>query len=421
MKRFLKGIVVALLARQVRLLRARHDIKIVGVVGGIGKTSTKAAIAALLGTSLRVRYQDGNYNDILSVPLVFFGHSMPSLLNPFAWFRLFLDNAAQIAGEYPYDVVVVELGTDRVGQIAEFKKYLHLDYAVVTALVPEHMAYFRDMQAVADEELSVMTYADKVIYNADLVDEAYRAPLSGAVSYGIKRAADYHLDKLTQTTKGFEGTVNHNGATVVPLVQDVVSDIQLYSALAAVSVGAGMGLSRAQLLEGIAAIRPVKGRLRRLRGIHDSLIIDDTYNAIPDAVALVLRTLYGLKAPHKIVILGSMNQLGATSPQAHADIGRLCDPKQLDLVVTFGHDANTYLAPAALAQGCRVESFRTPHEAGDYVATQVKKGAIILAKGSEAGVYAEEALKPLLADPADVSQLVRQSPYWAERKRKSFE
>src|SRR5258708_17461591 len=143
----------------------KHHFKIIGVVGGIGKTSTKLAIAQSLGKTLRVRYQEGNYNDIVSVPLIFFGHPMPSLVNPFAWIKVFMDNAKQIRGEYPFDVVVVELGTDRPGQIAAFQKYLKLDYAVVTAIVPEHMEYFNDMQAVSSEELSVAGYSEKLIYN----------------------------------------------------------------------------------------------------------------------------------------------------------------------------------------------------------------------------------------------------------------
>src|SRR5258708_9431885 len=93
MKCFLKGIVVSILARQVRLLRKKDHFKIIGVVGGIGKTSTKLAIAQSLGKTLRVRYQEGNYNDIVSVPLIFFGHPMPSLVNPFAWIKIFMDNA----------------------------------------------------------------------------------------------------------------------------------------------------------------------------------------------------------------------------------------------------------------------------------------------------------------------------------------
>jgi UDP-N-acetylmuramyl pentapeptide synthase len=108
------------------------------------------------------------------------------------------------------------------------------------------------------------------------------------------------------------------------------------------------------------------------------------------------------------------------SAQAHTEIGELCDPAQLDLVVTVGADAKTYLAPAASAKGCVVKSFNTPYEAGKYLQSKVKKNAIVFAKGSQDKVYTEEAIKFLLADPKDASKLVRQSDYWLKCKAKSF-
>jgi UDP-N-acetylmuramoyl-tripeptide--D-alanyl-D-alanine ligase len=428
MKRFLKGIVVAILARQVRLLRKKHEFKIIGVVGGVGKTSTKLAIAETLNKTLRVRYeelragyQESNYNHLVSVPLVLFGHRMPSLFNPFAWIKIFMDNARQINGAYPFDVVVVELGTNRPGEIAAFQKYLKLDYAVVTAIVPEHMEYFNDMQAVANEELSVANYSEKLIFNADLVATDYQQSLQGAVSYGIKQPADYHLVTMQQTVTGYECDVRHDGEIFLHFQHDAVSQTQLYAVLAAAVIGNELGLERAQIVEGIAAIAPVSGRLRRLTGINDSLIIDDTYNALPVAVQAGLEVMYKLDAPQKIVILGNMNELGAMSAQAHKEIGEMCDPAQLSLVVTIGPDANAYLAPAAAANGCKVKTFKTPYEAGEYLQSRINPGAIIYAKGSQNKVFAEEAVKLLLADPADVSKLVRQSEYWLNRKQKSFE
>ncbi|HEX6462566.1 MAG TPA: Mur ligase family protein [Candidatus Saccharimonadales bacterium] len=428
MKQLLKGVVVSVLARQVRRLCKKHSVKVIGVVGGVGKTSTKLAIASLLGKTLRVRYeesragyQESNYNHLVSIPLIFFGHRMPSLFNPLAWVKLFMNNAKQIRGDYPFDVVVVELGTNHPGEIAAFQKYLKLDYAVVTAIVPEHMQYFNDMQAVANEELSVAAYSEKLVYNADLVAEEHRQPLQDAISYGIKQPASYHLANMLHSTGAYEADVMHNDAMFLHFKHEVVSETQLYSVLAAIIIGNELGLTQAQILSGMAAITPVSGRLHRLRGINNSLIIDDTYNALPEAVKAGLKVLYELEAPQKIAILGNMNELGAMSAQAHKEIGDLCDPAELSLVVTIGPDANAHLAPAAAAKGCTVKSFDTPYEAGEYVRPKIEQGAIIYAKGSQNKVFAEEAIKLLLADPKDASKLVRQSEYWLKRKQKSFQ
>src|SRR5690606_8645396 len=135
MKKFLKSLVVSVLAWQVNRLRRKNQFKIVGVVGSVGKTSTKLAIAQTLSKSMRVRYQEGNYNDIVTVPLIYFGQVEPSLFNPIAWIKVFINNQKQIKN-FPYDVVVIELGTDYPGQITAFAKYVNLNLAVVTGIAP---------------------------------------------------------------------------------------------------------------------------------------------------------------------------------------------------------------------------------------------------------------------------------------------
>jgi UDP-N-acetylmuramoyl-tripeptide--D-alanyl-D-alanine ligase len=160
--------------------------------------------------------------------------------------------------------------------------------------------------------------------------------------------------------------------------------------------------------------------MRRLAGVNGSIIIDDTYNASPEAVKLALSSLYQMDSPQKIAVLGNMNELGASSEEEHRKIGEYCDPKQLSLVLTLGTDANKYLAEAAETKGCKVVTFDNPYTIGDYLKSIVKPGAIVLAKGSQNGVFAEEAVKLLLANPKDQSKLVRQSPQWLKIKTKAF-
>src|SRR5690606_8740660 len=112
----------------------------------------------LSGAGLRVQFQEGNYNDRVTVPLVVFGQSMPGLLNPIAWIRIWQKNNRMIRRGYPYDVVVVEIGTDSPGQIAAFS-YLKPEIAVITAIAPEHMEQFGSLDAVAREELSIVPHA----------------------------------------------------------------------------------------------------------------------------------------------------------------------------------------------------------------------------------------------------------------------
>jgi UDP-N-acetylmuramoyl-tripeptide--D-alanyl-D-alanine ligase len=157
-----------------------------------------------------------------------------------------------------------------------------------------------------------------------------------------------------------------------------------------------------------------------LTGIHHSTILDETYNAGPAAMMGALETLYAIQAPQKIALLGNMNELGKYTQEAHEEVGAYCDPAQLDIVLTLGQDANDFLAVAAETKGCKVKRCTTPYEAGEYLREAIKEGGIILVKGSQNNVYAEEAVKMLLANPEDSKLLVRQSTHWQKVKQRAW-
>jgi UDP-N-acetylmuramoyl-tripeptide--D-alanyl-D-alanine ligase len=390
-KSILKNVLVGVLGWQVRRLRKRNDFKIIGVVGSIGKTSTKLAIAKVLESDKRVRYQEGNYNEIISVPLVFFGQKMPEIWNIFLWFKIILQNEIQIYSKYPFDFVVVELGTDAPGQISDFRKYLHLDVAIITAVAPEHMEFFKDIKAVAEEEWSVRFFADEVFVNRDLC---------------MVLPEGFNHDRVIFYGKEFDQNFKY----------EAVSSVQLYSVSIAIIIAKKFKISDEKIKKALGEIKSFSGRMQKLKGIKNSVIIDDTYNASPVAVKMALDTLYAQPAGQRIAILGMMNELGATSEAEHKKIGNYCNPKFLDLVVTIGKDANLFLAPAAREKNCKVYEAKNSAEAGKFIAEKVKERAVILAKGSQNGVFAEEALKPLLTDKSDFSKLVRQDKYWMDRK-----
>jgi UDP-N-acetylmuramoyl-tripeptide--D-alanyl-D-alanine ligase len=420
MKKLAKNIVASILGWQVRRLRKHNDFVTIGVVGSIGKTSTKFAIARVLSKGKKVRFQEGNYNDKVSVPLIFFGHSMPNVMNIFAWIKIVINNEKTLRRFYPYEVVVVELGTDGPGQIAEFRKYLALDYTVVTAITPEHMEYFSGLDAVAEEELSVAEFSSSLLVNADLSDEKYIQQITKPViTYGQTESGIIQLRniKFKSSRANFQivGTDLDINAQM-----EAVSTAELYSATVAATIAHKLGLSEVQIKEGISELKPVAGRMQRLEGIKNSLIIDETYNASPVAVMAALDSLYAMKGSQKIAILGNMNELGALSEEAHRDIGKYCEPMQLDLVVTIGPDANEFTAMEAKANGCQVATFNNPYDAGEFVRDRLKSGAIILAKGSQNGVFAEEAVKLLLKNKDDEKRLVRQDAEWLKKKQRNF-
>lgn len=392
------------------------------VAGSVGKTSTKTAIATVLAEKYRVQYQTGNYNHVLSTALVYFGLPMPELRSPLAWLQTLGKTEQIIKNGYGYDVVVLEIGTDAPGDLAQFKGYLQADIGVVTAITPEHMEFFGHLDAVAKEEFEVAGLSRLLILNSDDVATDYRklyAPTALTTSLG--GPADFR-GKL-ETPKHLKATSKFELISGKTHIKANIAAISTHSAeayLLAGAIGLLCELTPDQVASGLSKVTPVSGRMTILEGHKDSLIIDDTYNASPAAVIAALGSLYSLPSTQRIAILGSMNELGSSSKAAHEEVGEYCDPKKLKLVVTIGRDAKNYLAPKAETRGCKVKSFDSPYAAGKFVETLLKKDTLVLAKGSQNGVFAEEAVKQLLANTEDYGKLVRQSSVWMAKKQQQF-
>lgn len=417
LKKLGKAFLCRLLEQQVRQLRQKNNFKVIAVAGSVGKTSTKLAIAKTLAVNKKVIYQDGNYNDRLTVPLIIFGHEQPGIYNLLAWRKILRANKQQLQKKYPYDIAIVELGTDGPGQLEKFA-YLRPDITILTAIADEHMAYFKTLDAVAREELVPLTFSKRALLNTDDIPADY-LPQAVHTSYGLQ-TADYTADRQAVALQGQKMTFhlpnNKQLATEVAVLGDQGAKI----AIAAVAVADMLEIASNDIKKSLKAITPVAGRMQVLAGKQGSIIIDDTYNASPVAVEAALDVLYNTEAKQRIAILGSMNELGSDSPILHSEIGGYCNPKKLDLVVTIGREAAEFLAPVAKNQGCNVKTFMNPSEAGEYVADQIETGAVILAKGSQNGVFAEEAVKVLLANASQARKLVRQSKYWLKVKKQQF-
>jgi UDP-N-acetylmuramoyl-tripeptide--D-alanyl-D-alanine ligase len=340
-----------------------------------------------------------------------------------AWLSVFAAARARIKEPTGADVIIAEIGTDHPGDIAHFGTYLRPYIGIVTAVTPEHMEFFNDIESVAKEELAAANFSQLAIINRDDIDGRFASFLenSNIDTYGTTGAAEYRYE-----IDDFDVEAGYTGKIVTPEHDEpfaaavkVVGEHSLRPVMGAVAVAVKLGLQPQEIAAGLARIRPVPGRMNVLRGIKDTIIIDDTYNSSPVAASSALQALYTLQAPQRIAILGSMNELGVVSSAEHEKLGLLCDPALLAWVVTIGDEAEKYLAPAARTRGCQVKSFKSAIAAGGFVQSVTEQGAAILAKGSQGGIYAEEAVKVLCVMSED-DELVRQSPEWMKIKDEFF-
>lgn len=402
------------------------EVKLIVVVGSVGKTSTKIAIGTVLAERFRVGLNEGNHNAELSVPLAILGIQYPENIRSLRqWMAVFSAARKRIKWPTGLDVIIQELGTDGIGQIPHFGTYLTPDIAVVTSVAPEHMEFFKTLDAVAAEELSAANYSKWALINRDDIPGQYAAYItdSGFNTYGTTETAEYSFRSDDYTFEdGFTGAFSALEYTApVPATIHLVGEHSIRSAVAAGAVGVKLGMSEQEVAKGMANIQAVNGRMNILRGQEGSIIIDDTYNSSPLAAASALRALYQISAPQRIAVFGSMNELGDTSEVEHAALGKLCDPSELAHVITVGEEAAKYLAPAARSNGCHVVSVNSALEAGALAHKYLEEGGAILFKGSQGGIYLEEAVKIVLASTDDDDKLVRQSPTWLAKKRAFFE
>lgn len=405
---------------------AHPEVRLVVVAGSVGKTSTKTAIATMLSQKYRVRLHEGNHNTPMSVPLAILGVPYPdNVRSIFAWQDALKAARARILAPTDVDVIIQELGADHPGDIEAFGRYLKPYIGVVTAVTPEHMEYFKTIEAVAHEELATGNFSQIALINRDDIEGRFAEYLTNPNidTYGTSLAAEYYFEQ-----QDFSIDKGHVGNLTAPELQSsisvtvkVVGEHNIRPAIAAAAVGLKFGLTGTEIKTGLEKIRPIPGRMNILRGLNGSTIIDDTYNSSPAAAVSAIQTFFGMEAPQRIAIMGSMNELGESSAAEHEKIGKMFKVEMVDWVITIGEDAARYLAPAAHAQGCQVKSFQNAVQAGAFAHSVLEKNALILAKGSQGAVYAEEAVKILLLDQGDIDKLVRQSPAWMATKEAYFE
>ena len=423
---FKKGIQRKLEKYVRKYFETHPDIKLITVAGSVGKTSTKLAIATLLSQKYRVRLHEGNHNTHLSAPLAILGINFPG--NPrnfWQWHKVFSAARKRIKSPSSQEpqIIIQELGTDHPGDIERFSKYLAPNIAVVTSVSPEHMEFFGSIDAVAQEELGAVSFAEIAILNQDDISPDFFKYVrnSNVSTYSSIGGANYNfIANSFSLIDGFGGKIQTPEYGEINVRVKVFGEHSLRPIIGAVAVSAKLGLSSQEIIGGLVSLKPIPGRMNFMRGVKESVLIDDTYNSSPAALEAAIQTLYALSAPSKIAIIGSMNELGESSAFEHQKIGEMLDGISLSWVITVGEQANRFLAPAARLRGCQVYEAKNAIDAGTFTHKIMERGSLVLLKGSQGEVYLEEATKILLLNKEDENLLVRQDEKWKKTKDKFF-
>lgn len=407
--------------------------KIIGVTGSVGKTSTVEAIAAVVGVNFRTRKSIKNYNNELGVPLSILGeHSAGK--NLFRWWGIFFRAVRLLLVKdpgYP-QVLVLEMGADKSGDIDQLLSVAPCVVGVVTAVSGVHLELFRTVERVISEKKKIVTRLPKegiAILNADDPQVlAMRSQVRARVmTYGFSEAADVRGSDPTisegppgvatdgERRFGISFKIAYGGSTVPVFLPAVLGTHQVLFGLAAAAVGLGLGMNLHDISDGLRSFTPPPGRMSWLLGIKETQIIDDTYNSSPTASRAALDTLIHLPAAgRRIAALGDMAELGDATREGHEEIGMYVAHLKLDLLVTVGEKAKI-IAQSAEEAGMAKEKiavYDSAEVAGRFIQSELRPGDLILVKGSQVARM-EKIVKEIMAEPlraADV--LVRQGGEW---------
>ncbi len=430
MKSFFKSIVIFILTLEARLVLWKYKPKIIAVTGSVGKTATKDAIAKVLEKNFFVRSSPQSFNSEFGVPLTILG--CKSGWNSIsAWFNIFLEGLALILlkNHYP-KVLVLEVGTDRPGDILRISKWLAPHSVVVTLFgeVPAHVEFFKSREALIAEKTNLVHALRKkgaLVINVDDVDvRALGKKAKGPLfTFGFNERARMVASHPTvlYTEQGIPigvgCKVSFDGKVVPLKLYGTVGFHYIFVALAALSVGVSMGVNVVDILDQLSSFEIPKGRFKNIPGKNETLIVDDSYNSSPIAAEFALRGLSHLNVSgRKIGILGDMLELGKQSAGEHRKIGSFA-AHVLDILITVGPRANL-MGEAALEQGMKVSSlhhFDTSEDAGVYINKKIQKGDVVLVKGSQ-GIRMERVVEQIIAEPKKKEELlVRQEKEWQTR------
>ncbi len=407
-----------------KLTLFRYNPKIVAITGSVGKTSTKDAIAAVLGSKFSVRSSQGNYNNEIGVPLAIVGENSGGH-NFFLWLIIFIKILFKLLfANYP-KILILEFGTDRPGDIEYLVRLVgKVNVAVLTDIGISHLEFFSHPEALAKEKLSLIknlqsdTVAVLNFDNPKIVDGKNQTKAK-IIGYGFSNQANVLVsDFQLITSEGSEG-INfkvHNKGNVVPFfIPNALGKPAVYAAAAAAAVGLEFGLNLVQISEAMKTFVPPAGRLRLIAGIKHTRIIDDTYNAAPDSTNAALDALHSIATGRKLAALGEMAELGAKSVEGHKSIAGKIIEAQVDVVFLIGKKtAATSDELTKRKFSGKVWWFENSQKAQLPIQNVLLEGDTILIKGSQS-MRMEKIVLEIMADPESAPKLlVRQTRIWQE-------
>ncbi len=337
--------------------RAQFQGPIVAVTGSAGKTSVKQLMSSVLAQRYCTWMTQGNLNNHIGAPLTL------------------------LALQPEHEAAVIELGASGVGEIAYTAQWVKPQVGIITNAAEAHLEGFGSLQGIVQTKGELLDFIQPggwAILNADDVFYAEWAERAAAVkllSFGFSASADVRASNLQCDLQGSRFILHLDGeeyAVRLPLL----GEHNVRNALAVSAAAYALGLSAAEIIQGLQQAATVSGRLHWLEGKSGQRILNDAYNANPASVKAAIDVLK--HAAHSWLVLGDMAELGDGELAAHADVGRYAQAQGIQHLLATGERCRK----AVEAFGAGAHWFETKEELVRYLQQQTTDQDVILVKGS---------------------------------------
>ena len=336
--------------------RSLFDIKLVGLTGSVGKTTTKEFIASVLNRGYNTLATKGNFNNDIGVPLTLFG------LN---------EN---------HEAAVVEMGMSNFGEIEVLTKCAKPDIAVITNIGTSHIEFLGSREGILKAKTEIfkgLKKGGKVILNGD---DPYLWSLKGKLNFetlyvGIENKECNFL--ATDIICSENGSLFRCGGKEYRINLPGVHNI--YNALISIAVGTLLGISYEKIYAGVKSYTPDGIRQNIIKLSSGIKLLNDCYNSSPQSVKASLGVLETLSASRRIAVLGDIKELGEKAEELHREVGKDVNNSKTDVLITVGKDAK-FIADEA--KNKEVYIFETTDECAKFLKGFLKKDDAVLIKAS---------------------------------------
>jgi len=367
---------LAALQEMARKYRQELSVKVVGITGSNGKTTTKDMTASILSTRYKVQKTEGNYNNHLGLPLTVLG----------------LGDDTEIA--------VLEMGMSGRGEIAFLTKLACPDAVVITNIGESHLLDLGSREGIAEAKLEILQglrdgglavlHGDEPLLMERIFQ--YKGNIN-IQTFGRNGTNDIYPKDILQIEQGNSFRINASEAV---FELPVLGTHNILNALAAMLIARYFSIPFEEMNEGLAKIKLTNMRMELVEGKQGEKIINDAYNASPTSMMAAIELVSNLQGyKRKILVLGDMLELGPQEEQYHLQIGTGLNPEKIDYLFTYGELGGHIAKGAHQSLGEeKVFAFKDKTKLIEKLKTYVDETTLVLVKASR-GMRLEEIVQAL--------------------------